>query len=91
MFPEFGILGGYSYRAGVRVAFAHHHAAEHYQRSGPECEFFGSEQGHGNHVLPGFELSVGLQPHLSPESVQHQSLLGLAQSYFRRNPCIPHG
>ena len=89
-FAEFGVLGGHAYGTGVGVAFAHHDASQHNQCGGTETEFFRTQQGHVDNVPSGFQLSVHLQLHLSAESVQHQGLLRLTQSYFGRDTCIPH-
>ena len=89
-FAEFGVLGGHAYGTGVGVAFAHHDASQHNQCGGTETEFFRTQQGHVDNIPSGFQLSVHLQFHLSAESVQHQGLLRLAQSYFGRDTCIPH-
>ena len=76
---QLGILGGDADRAGVLVAGAHHDAAEHNQGGGCEPELLGAEQRRDDHVAPGLELTVGLQPDAAAKAVQHQGLLGLRQ------------
>ena len=59
-FAQFLVLSGDTYRAGVHVAFAHHHAAQHDQGGSSETELFGSQQSHQDDVAPGLQLSVCL-------------------------------
>ena len=81
---QLGVLRGHAHGAGVEVALAHHDASEHDERCRAERELLGSEQGHEHHVAAGLELSVHLQAHLSAQSVLHERLLGLAQTYLWR-------
>ena len=101
-FAQFLVLGGDTHRAGVHVAFAHHHAAQYDQGGGGETELFGSQQGHQDDVAPGLQLSVGLQPDLPAKVIHDQCLLRLRQSQFgrqsgvadgahRRSTCSPFG
>ena len=58
------VLSGDAHRAGVRVAFAHHHATQHYQRQRAERELIGTEHRHDDYILGGLQLSIGLQTYL---------------------------
>ncbi|MPN08023.1 hypothetical protein SDC9_155299 [bioreactor metagenome] len=61
------------------MAFAHHHAAQADQDRGGETELFGAEQRADDHVAPGLELTVDLQPHMRTQMVGAQRLLRLGQ------------
>ncbi len=62
------------------MAGAHHDAAEHHQGGGREPELLCAEHRGNDHVAPGLELPVGLQPDPAAEAVHHQGLLGLGQA-----------
>ena len=42
VFPEFGALRSHTHRAGIRITFPHHHAAQHNQRQRTKRELIGS-------------------------------------------------
>ena len=87
---QFGVLRGYTHRAGVGVALAHHHAAQHNEHRGAEAELLSTEQSHGYDVAAGLDLAVGLQAHLAAQAVEHERLLCFAQTYFGRNASVTH-
>lgn len=88
---QFFILGGYSHRAGIHVALAHHHATQHDQGRSGKAEFLGSEHGHRHDVASGLELAVGLQAHLPAQAVAHQGLLRLGKPHFGGHSRIADG
>ncbi|OAV68215.1 hypothetical protein Barb4_02161 [Bacteroidales bacterium Barb4] len=90
-FAQFLVLRGYADGAGVDVAFAHHHAAQHNEGGGSKGVFFGSQQGHKNDVATGFQLSVGLQTYLSAQVVDDEGLLCFGQSEFGRQSGVADG
>ncbi len=90
MGTQLWILGCHTYRAGVGVAFAHHHAAEHDEYRCAEAELLSTEECHTDDVVSGLELTVGLQTHLAAQAVAHEGLLGFAQTDFRRDAGVAH-
>ena len=84
--PQGGILGRHADRAGVVMALAHHHTAQHHQRGGRESVFLGPQQCRHYHIAAGLDLPVGLQADPPAEIVQHQRLLGFGQSQLPRRP-----
>ena len=83
-FAQHRVLRGYTHRAGVEVAFAHHDAAFDHQRRGRETEFIGAEQGANRHVAAGFHLAIGLHPDARTQAVQDQGLLCFCQANLPR-------
>ena len=85
------VLCRHSHRTGVGVAFAHHHAPEHYERACSETVFLGAEHRHYHHVASGLELAVDLKFHLSAQIVEHKGLLRLSKADFRGKSGIAYG
>ena len=88
--PQLRILCSYSHRTSIGMTLTHHHTTQYNQYRGSESEFFCPQQSHADDIASGLQLSVGLQTHLSAESVEHQCLLCLAQTDFRRDTCVTH-
>ena len=84
MAAQFGVLSGNAHGAGVLVALTHHDAAQHNQCQCAHGELVGAEQGHHDDVVTGLQLTIGLQAHLTTETVPDQCLLSLGQSDFGR-------
>ena len=83
-FAQRFVLRGHAHRADVQVALAHHHAAQHDERTGGEAVFLGAQQGGDDNVLAGFQLSVGLQADVAAQVIHHECLLRLGQSQLAR-------
>ena len=81
---QIGVLGSDTDGASVQMAFTHHDAAFHDQRSGRKTEFIRAQQRANRHVTPRFHLTVGLHAHTATQAVQHQRLLGFSQTDFPR-------
>ncbi len=84
------VLCSHTDRAGVGVALAHHHTSQHDERQCAETELVSTQQCHDDHILGGFQLSIGLQPHLVTESIHHQCLLRLCQANLRTDARKAH-
>ena len=82
VFAQFWVLCCHTHRTGVGVTLSHHHASQYYQWQCAEREFIGTQHCHDYHVLRRLQLSVGLQTHIVTQTVHHQRLLGLCQSYL---------
>jgi hypothetical protein len=68
----------------VQTSLPHQHADIDDERWGGESEFVCSEQLTDDNVASGLELSVRLQPHASPQTVDHERLLRLGQAELPR-------
>ena len=84
LLPQFGVLGGHAYRAGVQMALAHHDAPERDQRGGGETELLGAEQGGDDHVAAGPQPAVGLEHDAAAQIVEHEGLVGFGQPELPR-------
>ena len=87
-FAQFFILCRHTDRAGIHMAFAHHHTPQYDQCGGGKAKLFGSQQGHQYDVASGFQLPVCLQADLSAQTVHDQCLLCFRQSQFGRQSGI---
>ena len=85
------VLRSHTHRAGVGVALAHHHTAEHDERQRAEGELVGAEHSHQHHVLGGLQLTVGLETHLITQTVEHKRLLCLSETDLGRDAGKAHG
>ena len=64
VFPQLGVLGGYTHRTGIGITLTHHHTTQHNQWQCTKRELVGTKHRHDYHVLGGLQLTVGLQAHL---------------------------
>ncbi len=85
------VLCRHANRAGVEVAFAHHHATLDHQRRGGKAKLVGTQQRANGHIAASFHLAVGLHPDASAQAVEHQRLLGFGQANFPRTAAMFDG
>ena len=90
MAAELGILCGYAHRAGVEVALAHHHAAQHDEHRRAESKLVSPQQCHEHHVACRLQLAVDLQTNTATQPVAHQRLLRFRQTYLGRDARKAH-
>ena len=67
-------------RAGVEMAFAHHHAAGGDQGRGGEAELVRAQSRRNRHVAAGTEAAIGLHDDPLAQAIEHQGLLGLGEA-----------
>ncbi len=76
-FSQFRVLCGNARRTGIQAAYPHHTASHCYQGRCGEAEFLRSQHTGNGHIPPGHQLAVGLNNHLTAQSVLDQRLVGL--------------
>lgn len=79
-FAEFGVLRGDTDGAAVFMADAGHDAAEGDEDGGGEAVFFRAEEGGGDDVAPGFELTVRLKAYFVAQVVFDEGLVGFGDA-----------
>ena len=87
-FAQLFILCRHTDRAGIHMAFAHHHTPVRSVRRWQKPNSSAPNRSHQYDVASGFQLSVCLQANLSAEAVHDQCLLCFRQSQFRRQSGI---
>ena len=76
------VLGGDAHRAGIQIAYPHHHAAHADQRRGSKAEFLRAQHAGDGHVPAAHELAVGLDGHPGAQPVQRKGLMRLRHAQF---------
>ena len=79
-FPQFRVLSGNAYGAGVQMAFPQHNATADNQRSRGKADFIRPQQESDSRVPAGFQLPIGLHHNAAAEVVGDQYLLGFRQA-----------
>ena len=78
------VLRGNADRAGVEVAFAHHHAARRNQRRGRQPEAVRTEQRGNQHIAPRAQSAIHLQRDTAAQAGAHERLMRFRQPDFPR-------
>ena len=78
------VLRRHTYGTRIGVALTHHQTAEHDERQRAERELVCTEHCHDDDVACRLELSVSLKANLIAQTVEHQRLLSLSQTYLGR-------
>ena len=60
LFTQLRILGRDTYRAGIKMTFAHHNATQCDKRRSSKAELFCPQQCGNGDIAPGLDLAVGL-------------------------------
>ncbi len=81
---KLGILRRDADRAGVEMAFAHHHAAFGDERRGGDTEFVRAQQRADDDVAAGADAAIDLHRDAAAQIVQHQRLMRLGEADFPR-------
>ena len=84
------ILSSHTHRTSIGMTLTHHYTTQHNEHGSTKTKLLGTQQCHRDDVASRFYLSIGLQTHLSTQSVKHQCLLSFRQTNLRRNTCIAH-
>ena len=85
------VLGCHAHGAGILMADTHHNTAQGYQRCCGKAELLSAQKGCDGHVTSAHQLTVGLDHHLIPKSVQKQGLVCLCKSQLPGKSCIMDG
>ena len=86
------ILSGHANRAGVEMAFTHHHAAGGDQRRRGEAEFIGAKERADHNVAAGADAAIDLHRDAAAQPICDQRLMGFGKSDFpRRSGMLDRG
>ena len=88
---QIGILCGNTHRAGIKIAYTHHHTPHGNQRRRGKPEFFCTENSCNCNIPAGEKLPVCLQNHSLPQAVFNKCAVGLGKSKLPWQPCIVDG
>ena len=91
VFPQLRPLGRDAHRAGIKIAHAHHDAAEAHQRRGCKSELLRAEHTGNCHIAAGHKLAVCFEAHTAAQTVGNEALVRFGQTKLPRKTGIVNG
>ena len=84
IFAQLRILRCYAHRAGIKIAYTHHDAADSYQRCCCKAKFFRTQQSGDNNIASCHQLTVCFQCYTVTQIIQQQRLVCFHKSQLPR-------